>query len=122
MPDRRALLRSLAPLALMALIFYLSSRHAGPELPAWEVVARKLGHMSGYALLTALWAWALRGAVSRPLAWAAAIAFLYACTDEWHQSFIDTRHATQVDVAIDSVGIALAVVAISARSRRAERD
>src|SRR4029450_3292058 len=118
-PDRRAWLRALAPLALMGVIFYLSAQHAGADMPWYAYAARKLGHLSGYALLTALWAWALRGAVSRPLIWAASIAFLYACSDEWHQSFVDTRHATPVDVAIDSIGIAVSALAMSARTPRA---
>ena len=99
----------------MAVIFYLSSQHAGADLPWYAAIARKLGHLTGYALLTALWAWALTGATRRPLLWAAGISFLYACSDEYHQSFVDTRHATPVDVLIDSVGIALAALAISAR-------
>jgi VanZ family protein len=115
--DQSAILRALAPLALMGLIFYLSAQPAGPELPGWEVALRKLGHLGGYALLTALWVWALWGAIRRPLLWAIAIAFLYACSDEWHQSFVDTRHATPVDVLIDSLGIALAAGAIWVISR-----
>jgi VanZ family protein len=106
--DRSAILRALAPLALMGLIFYLSAQPAGPELPGWEVALRKLGHLGGYALLTGLWTWALWGTARRPLLWAVAIAFLYACSDEWHQSFVETRHATPVDVLIDSLGVALA--------------
>jgi VanZ family protein len=96
----------------MALIFYLSAQHAGAELHWYAVIARKLGHLGGYALLTVLWAWALSGATRRPLVWAAAISFLYACSDEFHQSFVDTRHATPVDVLIDSAGIGLAVIAM----------
>lgn len=97
----------------MAVIFYLSAQPGGEDLPAWEVALRKLGHLGGYALLAALWAWTLAGVVRRPLVWAVAIAFLYACSDEWHQSFVETRHATPVDVLIDSVGIALAALAIA---------
>jgi VanZ family protein len=104
--------------ALMAVIFYLSSQTAGPELAWWEVAIRKLGHLGGYAALTALWAWALSGAVRRPLAWAAAIALAYACTDEYHQTFVAGRHGTPVDVLIDSVGILGAVVLIRRHDRR----
>jgi hypothetical protein len=108
---RKTLLRSLAPLALMALIFYLSGQEVhDPDFPWWEVTARKLGHMTGYAALTVLWAWALTGTVRRPLAWAAAISVLYACSDEFHQSFTETRHGTPVDVLIDSIGVLVATV------------
>jgi len=112
-PDRAAIWRAIAPLALMGLIFYLSAQPAGPELPVWEIALRKLGHLGGYALLTALWAWALVGTVRRPLVWAVAIAFLYASSDEWHQSFVETRHGTPVDVLIDSIGIGVAALAIA---------
>jgi VanZ family protein len=111
----RTLLRTLAPLALMGLIFYLSSRPADEELAWWTVIARKLGHISGYALLTALWAWALAGVVRRPVLLAAAIALAYACTDELHQSFVETRHGTPIDVGVDAIGIGLAAALIQLR-------
>ena len=114
----RALLRSLAPLALMGLIFFLSSQPADGDLAWWDVIARKVGHVGGYALLTALWAWTLAGAARRPVAIAAATAFVYACTDEYHQSFVETRHGTPADVLVDSIGIALAALIIRARQPR----
>lgn len=115
----RSLLRALAPLALMGLIFFLSSQRADEGLEGWEVIVRKLGHVGGYALLTALWAWALRGAVRRPIATAALIAFVYACTDEYHQSFVETRRGTALDVAVDTVGIVLSAAILRARQPRA---
>ena len=117
----RTLLRALAPIALMGLIFYLSSQHASEHLAWWEVVLRKLGHVSGYALLTALWAWALSGVVSRPILLASLIALAYACTDELHQHFVATRHGTPVDVGVDSIGILIAAGLMHARQRRPKR-
>jgi VanZ family protein len=114
----RAILRSLAPIALMGLIFYLSAQPAAGDLSWWEVALRKLGHISGYALLTALWVWALAGVVGRPVLFAALITLAYACTDEYHQTFVDTRHGTPVDILVDSVGIALTCLLIQARRRR----
>ncbi|HEX2359790.1 MAG TPA: VanZ family protein [Solirubrobacterales bacterium] len=119
--DPNPLLRLLPPLLVMAAIFYLSAQpFEGPDLAWYEVVARKLGHVGGYALLTTAWGWALRGLVARPIAWAAAISFLYACSDEYHQTFVDGRAGTVTDVLIDSAGIALASVAIGRRGRRTE--
>ncbi len=48
------------------------------------------------------------------------IAFLYACTDEWHQSFVPGRSAAFSDVVVDSTGILFAacVVAFLAISRK----
>jgi VanZ family protein len=110
------LLRSPAPLALMALIFYLSAQSdPGPEVPR---VVRMLAHAGEFGLLTVLWAWALSPAVAirRAALVAAAIAFVYAISDEYHQSFVPGRHGDPLDVAIDSVGIAVAVVMLRIRA------
>ncbi len=113
----RALLRALAPLALMGLIFFLSSQQADEGLAWWEVVIRKLGHVGGYALLTALWAWALSGVTGRPVTIAAAIALVYAAMDEYHQGFVETRHGSPIDVGVDAVGVALACYLVNRRPR-----
>ncbi len=117
----RALLRSIAPLLLMGVIFYFSAQTSTGGHPWWDVILRKLGHVTGYALLTTLWWWALRGVTARPLLIAVAIAFAYACTDEFHQSFVHGRTGTPVDVAIDSIGMALAALVISWRRPRRTR-
>jgi VanZ family protein len=103
---------------MMGAIFWFSAQPGAEELAWWEEIARKLGHVVGYAGLTGLWSWALAGAVRRPVAIAAAISLAYACTDEYHQTFVDDRHGTPVDVGIDAVGITLAALGISARSSR----
>jgi VanZ family protein len=106
----RTLLRMLAPIALMAAIFYFSAQPSAEHYAWWEVAARKLGHVTGYALLTALWAWALSGVLRRPLLWAVAISLAYACTDEFHQTFVRGREGTPRDVAIDAIGMAIVVL------------
>lgn len=112
----RPLFRALAPLAMMAAIFYFSSQpFNGPELAWWELAARKLGHVAGYAGLTALWWWALVGEVKRPLAIAVAISLLYAGTDEYHQTFVEGRHGSPVDVGVDAIGMGIACLAIHLR-------
>jgi len=111
----RALLRSIAPLVLMGVIFYFSAQTSSGEHPWWEVIFRKLGHVTGYALLTGLWWWALRGAARKPLLIAVCIAFAYACTDEFHQSFVQGRAGTPVDVGVDSIGMAIAALLIVLR-------
>jgi VanZ family protein len=117
----RPSLRILAPLAMMAAIFYFSAQpHSGPELAWWELAVRKLGHVAGYASLTALWWWALVGHVRRPLAIAVAVAFLYACTDEYHQTFVDGRFGSPVDVGVDAIGMAIAALAIHLRWPRTQ--
>jgi VanZ family protein len=109
----RALVRSIAPLLLMGVIFYLSAQSSTGEHAWWDVILRKLGHVTGYALLTTLWWWALRGVTSRPLLIAVGIAFAYACTDEFHQTFVHGRTGTPVDVGVDAIGMAIAAWLIS---------
>jgi VanZ family protein len=108
----RALLRALAPLALMGVIFYFSAQPAAGHHAWWVIIFRKLGHITGYALLTALWAWALQGVVRRPVLIAVCIAFAYACTDEFHQTFVHGREGTPRDVGIDAIGMAIAALLI----------
>jgi VanZ family protein len=108
----RALLRALAPLALMGVIFYFSAQPAAGHHAWWVIIFRKLGHITGYALLTALWAWALQGVVRRPVLIAVSIAFAYACTDEFHQTFVHGREGTPRDVGIDAIGMAIAALLI----------
>jgi VanZ family protein len=134
----------LPPLLWMALIFLMStdlgsvqhtSRFIGPFLRFFsptvseetihnvQVVVRKGGHLSGYAvlavllwrarnrrLLTNIWSW-------RTAAFAEFISFLYAISDEVHQAFVPTRQASALDVLIDSVGAAAGLFAVWAIGR-----
>ena len=96
---------------MMAAIFYLSAQPAGPELAWWEVAVRKLGHVGGYAVLTLLWAWALAPRLGRrTLPAAVAISVLYAASDEFHQSLVESRHGTPRDVLIDALGAVAAAL------------
>ena len=119
----RTLLRAIAPVALMIVIFILSAQPGGGDHAWWDVVLRKLGHVTGYALLTTLWWWALRGVSRRPLLLAAVISLAYGCTDEFHQTFVSGRTGTLVDVGVDAIGIALAAYLLSRpRIRRMRRS
>jgi VanZ family protein len=105
----------------MGVIFYLSAQPAVDHYAWWQVVLRKIGHVTGYALLTGLWAWALQGAVRRPLVWAVFIALAYACTDEFHQTFVRGRDGTPRDVLVDAIGMGIAVFLIRTRRRSPAR-
>jgi VanZ family protein len=109
--------RAAAPLALMALIFYLSSQeNVGPDVGNW---ARVIAHFTQYALLAALWAWALEPAMgARAIVASAAISLLYAISDEFHQSFVAGRDADPLDVLVDAWGIAFALALVRARGLR----
>jgi VanZ family protein len=117
-PTRLAALL-LPPLAWMVLIFALSGQPSdGIDRAWWDVVLRKLAHVTEYAVLTALWWRALRAlGVSRPLATAVGIALLYSASDEFHQTFVDGRQGTPVDVMIDAIGMTVAALLIYARRR-----
>ena len=121
---RMALLRRpdlwLPPLLLMGLIFYFSAQPSLDSGLGWiDAVGRKLVHFGEYALHCFLWWRLLR--TGMPDRRAALVAFvissLYAATDELHQSFVDDRHGTPVDWAIDSAGAAAAALAVTARRR-----
>lgn len=103
-------LRSLAPLGVMALIFFLSAQpDLDSGLGALDLVLRKLAHASVYALLTLAWAWALRPVTRLSVPLAASIALLYAVSDEYHQTFVDGRSGTATDVLIDAIGVGVAL-------------
>jgi hypothetical protein len=107
------------PLVLMAAIFVLSAQpDLSSGLGVWDLIGRKVLHMAEYGLLCFLWWRALRSVTGERVAivLAAAAAFLYAVSDEIHQSFVAGRHGTPVDVAIDSVGIAVASLLIARRA------
>ncbi len=107
------------PLLLMGIIFALSAQpNLNSGLGTWDVVLRKLAHMTEYGLLFVLWWRAFRWRA--PLA-AALIAVAYAGTDEVHQLFVEGRHGTPVDVGIDAVGVGVGYVGVRLFARRRRR-
>lgn len=106
------------------MIFLLSAQPSDAQDHAWwELGLRKLAHVSEYALLALLW-WRAIAGLWRPrraelaLVAAAVLSIAYACTDELHQTLVDGRVGTPVDVLIDAVGVTIAVVAARAYARR----
>jgi VanZ family protein len=111
-----ALSRFAPPLLLMAVIFAFSAQpDLNTGLGTWDTILRKLAHMAEYGVLWLLW-WRALG-YGRP--WpAAVIAVAYAITDEYHQSFVDGRVGSPVDVLIDAIGVAIAISIATRLSRR----
>jgi VanZ family protein len=103
------------PLLLMGVIFFLSAQpDLNSGLGTWDTVLRKLAHMAEFGLLWFLW-WRALGYGNRLVP--ALIAIAYAITDELHQTTVEGRVGSPVDVLIDTAGVALAVlVARRARS------
>jgi VanZ family protein len=100
-------------LAWAALIFALSSiPHLGTGLGTWDTVLRKGAHVTEYAIFGLL----LVRAIGRELP-AFLVGVGYAITDELHQHFVTGRHASPVDVAIDSTGVLIGVL-VFARALR----
>jgi VanZ family protein len=106
-------------LAIMAIIFTASDT-PGTELPSfgiWDMLAKKGGHMIGYALFAAACHHALANNKSSARIYyliAFFLTVLYAATDEWHQSFTPERSPAIKDVCIDAAGgfIGLALLSL----------
>ena len=98
--------------AWMFVIFLSSSQPTvpGPPEPWLDFVMKKLAHVATYALLGAL-VW--RGLHFRrgALAWALFLTALYGATDEFHQSLVPPREPAIRDVAIDTLGGFLGLLA-----------
>ncbi len=90
-----------------------------PHIEDIHLVIRKCGHLAEYAILALLvwrashqsknnlptWSWPKVGGTLL-------VVFLYAATDEFHQSFVPTRTAHFTDVLIDTTGGAIALLAL----------
>ena len=88
----------------MALIFCFSAQPNSNEVTKvyfgdFNYWVRKGSHVTEYAVLFALARWATGSDWKAFL-----LTILYACTDEWHQTYVPGRTGTPFDVAIDSIG------------------
>jgi VanZ family protein len=85
------------------------------------LLGRKCAHLTEYAVLGALiwralrrparndprpWSW-------RPVLWSVLCVALYASSDEFHQRFVPSRDPEVRDVAIDTMGGILGILAVS---------
>lgn len=91
----------------------LNEFYYSPEMKALRKATRKLAHLGLYAVLGAIIAGFTRYGIG--LGWrkvthiALAVAGIYACFDEWHQSFVPGRAMTMDDVFIDLIGAAIGI-------------
>ena len=121
MPASRALSLWLPVIVWAAVIFAFSSIPSlGTGLGVWDTILRKGAHMTEYAILGLL----LFRALGRELP-ALALGIAYAITDEIHQHFVRGRHASPIDVLIDTVGVAIGLLVfrlLRERQTQAVRD
>jgi VanZ family protein len=108
------------PLLLMGVIFFFSAQpRLDSELGLIDLIGRKLTHFLEYALLCALW-WRVlvrRTTSGRAALGALLLASAYAITDEYHQTFVEGRHGSPVDWAIDTAGAGLAALRLQTKRR-----
>jgi VanZ family protein len=115
-PTRQQLSLWLPVVLWMAAIFVASSI---PEPPIPGGVPDVSLHEAGYfglgvLLIRALAGGRWAGVTPRTLTLAWIIAVAYAVTDEWHQSFVPTRHAELRDWIADAIGALTATIVVGA--------
>jgi VanZ family protein len=89
-----------------AVIFALSSVPGlGTGLGTWDLLLRKLAHVTEYAILGLLVVRAVGGALP-----AFALGVAYAISDEIHQTFVPGRRGAPLDVLIDAAGVAAGIL------------
>ena len=106
----------LPALAMMLTIFAFSSipSDSMPDFNWADLSIKKGGHALGYGLLALTYLYAFRFEASK-LKYAWLLAFLYAISDEFHQSFVLGRYASWVDILIDSAGATIALKTLDIR-------
>jgi VanZ family protein len=111
----RSATRWLPAVLMMGAIFFFSSI-PGSRLPffgQWDVVVKKGGHLTGYAMLGVAYFYALppRLSISYRALMALLMAVMFAVSDEFHQFFVEGRHSQLRDVMIDTLGATTALLA-----------
>lgn len=91
------------------LIFFLSSQPhlPGPEDKTWDFLLKKLGHICAYGMLY-FWVFrAFESSTKHRVIKSFVFCILYACSDEYHQSFVPGRTPMVRDVGIDIIGMSI---------------
>jgi VanZ family protein len=110
----------LPPVLLMGVIFFFSAQPSlDSGLGLADLIGRKIIHFGEYALLCFLWWRALRTRLDARRAALAALALTsaYAASDELHQTFVEGRHGSPIDWAIDTAGASVAAWRLGWRAK-----
>ena len=114
MTFRIVVLRWLPAIAMMGIIFILSSLPSSriPDYGNLDTLIKKGGHALGYGLLGLSYFYALPKRLSKfyRVLTALLMAVLFALSDEYHQSFVQGRNSSLSDVLVDGFGATLALV------------
>lgn len=88
-------------------IYYLSDQPDLTIVPdnLWDLILRKVAHLFVFAVLYLL---LVRALGKRHLIFAFLLALLYAISDEIHQRYVPTRHASVTDILFDTMGVLVA--------------
>ena len=93
----------------------LTDKQLELEIEKLQPVVRKLAHFSLYMFLGILivsCALTFKGRYLVKFDISILLSFLYACTDEWHQTFVPGRSGQFNDVAIDTSGAFLGIIVV----------
>lgn len=83
-----------------------------------DTPVRKLGHFTEYLILGVLVYLTLRAYNINNIYIAIAICFLYSCSDEFHQMFVEGRNGNLIDVSIDTLGSSCAILLLSLKHKK----
>jgi len=114
------------PAVIMMVLIFIASGTPGDEVPEFgkiDLIVKKGGHMTGYALLAIACFFAAYGDfknVTRSAILSLCISIVYAASDEFHQSFTPDRFPSVIDVGIDTAGaiIGVGIAAFVANKRK----
>lgn len=112
------------PAILIMFIIFVASSTSSDNLPDYgsmDWFVKKGGHTIGYALLASAYWYAMNFPPrKRWLAWL--LAFLYAASDEYHQSYTPGRHPSYIDILVFDGGGAFLGLMLSSYMQRLWRD
>jgi hypothetical protein len=95
---------------IMIAIFLFSNTPSNslPKFGIWDLTIKKGSHMLGYSMLSLSFVRGLKEKKPDKLLIAFGLSFLYAMSDEFHQSFTPGRIPSIIDVGVDLFGSVIA--------------